>query len=185
MKKIAVPILMIVLIVGSVYAEPSKPIANAIKTPISVFDMFLYDLENECVEKMLGNQDITNVRYYPEEHILFLSLFLTKRVGTLDNSLENNDKEKIEKHLRLLAKVYADQLGLQNDGSGIIQNISIRKRFQTTDIDEKKFKEEIIKRTVLKLSVKSKEKLYSLKHDHKGEDVLTVENLSNPTKKTK
>jgi hypothetical protein len=185
MKRIVISTLMMLLMAGSVYSKPSKPIADAIKTPISVFDMFLYDLENECAEKIIGNQDIADVWYYPEENLIFIYLFLSKRIGTLDNSLENNDKEKIEKHLRLLAKVYADQLGLQNDGSGIIQNISIRKRFQTKDIDEKKFKEEIIKRTVLKLSVKSKEKLYSLKRNRQGKYFLTIENLSNPTKKTK
>ena len=185
MKRIVISILMMLLMAGSVYSKPSKPIADAIETPISVFDMFLYDLENECAEKILDNQDIVNVMYYPEENIIFIYLFLSKRLGTLNDYLENNDKEQIKKHLRLLGKVYAAQLGLQNDSFGIIQNTSIRKRFQMKDIDEKKFKEEIIKRTVLKLSVKSKEKLYSLKRNHQGEYLLTVENLFNPTKKTK
>ncbi len=188
MKKIAVLILMMLLMAGSVYAEPSKPIAEAMNTPASSFDLYLYMLENECNKNFLLGEykSFVSVSYDFADNLIIIDFHFDQSSQPYKDALEKDDKEKIEKLFRLAAKYFAIRLGLtEYKAAGILSNISSRIGYKGKDFDVKKFREEIIKRTFIMLSLASKEKYYLLKRNHHGEVFFTGTDHFKPTKKTK
>ena len=184
MKKIVVSTLMMLLIAGSVYAEPSKLINNAMSTPASVFDLFLYQLENKCNTTYVAGEGYAEVDYFFEDNLIGVFFYLSKPVEGLKNDLINNDKKNIEKALRLRTDLYALQLGVIKDQSVTksFEDIKIRRGWEMKDFDEEKFKDEVKKRIILVVTTRSKDKIYVLKRSHDGEDQCNITDIHKPAK---
>lgn len=169
--KVIATLLLFLLLLGQTYAEPSKLLDKAINTPASVFDFFLFKLEErlKCQQKpfaffkLLGDFEnesfkipcLQEIIYEYDDNILIM-LFVADESGNVelnDKSVNSKNKEALAK--KILIKL-ARSLGVEERNGvkfGIIQVTEMRNGWSTSGFDELEIKKEIINRSFIVVNV--------------------------------
>lgn len=163
-KNVAMAVVSTFFLLGTAYGEPSKPIAQGMRTPASVFDVFLFYLymEEKCPQL---NPCMNNIKYDFANNTIIMRYFteapeLLKQFSADDKII----KEELIKRLKLVEPP--------------IWSVPIRNKWATKDFDEEKFREEVANRTVIVLFTWIKNTMYSVTRDHQGEIDYTKEDHS-------
>ncbi|WP_194868958.1 hypothetical protein [Pseudoalteromonas sp. PPB1] len=165
------------------YAEPSKFIAQAMTAPASVFDLFLFKIEEQskCYRGWFGNSKtkdhetpcLTTLKYNFDENIIKMNFFVGDVNEKMIGFKASNDKDK-EAILRNVLSDLASTLGVEkNEYSGLklgmIQMTSIRNGWSRDEFDESNFKEEVTKRTVITVTANIEDGfIYKAIRNHHG-----------------
>ena len=152
-------LLSIFLVCGIAYADPSRPIAKAMETPVSVFDMFLYEISERF------SDELYRVRYDFTDNLITIEFTINKDHSTVKGFKEANEEQR----KKILTKA-VDSFGILLKLT--INNFQIRHGWQAEDFLEQEFRDEVSKRTVISVTLDDYEKdpvvFYTAKKDHHG-----------------
>lgn len=143
-----------------VFSAPSAPIMSLINTPASIFDVFLFNINEEarCFRdsgKIVNSQPcITTLRYIFNENIVEMSFFASSKVEELIR-LSGKTKEETESGILEILKSVSRDVGVEPRTSlgysGWIQFTPIRNGWSTGNFDEGAAREELKLRTMIHL----------------------------------
>lgn len=188
MKKVLCLLLLICLSAGIGHAAPSKPILKMMRTPVTSFDFFLFELEESCkCDKWFGNPEwktdpcMTVLEYNIEENIIYLNFYIydPSRSTIYMRGFVNSNARQKETILRAAIQRLAVVIGLIDRPEmqrpyGLIQVTPIRRGWYSPDFKENELKEEIAKRTVITIQTKHKGNLYHIERKTDGDIVYEV-----------
>lgn len=182
MKRISCFLLLLCLSAGIAHAAPSQPILKMMRTPVTSFDFFLFELEESCkCDKWFGNPEwksdpcMTVLEYNIKENIIYLNFYIhdPSRSSTYMRGFVNSNARQKETILRSAVERLAVVIGLADRPEmkrpyGLIQTMPIRRGWYSPDFKEDELKEEIAKRTVLTIQTKHKGNLYQVERKIDG-----------------
>lgn len=158
-------------VLGTAYGEPSRIIEKAMNTPASVFDVFLFEMQ-EHWEKYFESSYKAYYRYSYSfvDNLLILRFSLTAEPDDAPLPLIEGFIEGSEKHKK---EILAEAIGrLATQVAATIQDTPIRKGWSTNDFNEKEFREELVKRTVINMEVWHDSEAYMVVRDQYGKIMI-------------
>lgn len=186
-KYVISSIILICLFGGIAYGSPSRHIAKAMDTPVSVFDMFL--LAIELYEKCPTGKKLMSMESIVYD---FADNLIRMEYSVKPENIEGFKEGNEELRKRLLMKklgILATYIGVKDSSSkdfglGPIWGMPIRRGWKSKDFDELKFREEVVKRTVIILrttidisALSTKE--YKATRNHHGKTEVEVSEWEN------
>ena len=172
-KGIVGAMVLIFLLLGTAYGDPSEPIRKAMNTPASVFDVFLLALHQN--EKCPGEADfcMTNVYYEFDDNLIYMNYLLKKDSKTWKDFVS---KSKTNREAYLSERFsYLANLIVEGNFSPI-RFTRLRHGYKKEGFNEKEFKDEISKRTVVTVFAEADNKYYKAVRDHHGK--INIEQIS-------
>lgn len=188
MKKIAWLLLLMICFTGTGITAPGQSILKMMRTPVTAFDFFLFELEESCkCEKWFGNPNwrsdpcLTLMEYNIEEDLIYLNFYVhdPSRSSTYMRGFTSGSDAQKEQILRKAVERLAVVVGVaERPGTGkpygLIQVTPIRRGWFNPDFKEAELKDDVVRRTVLTLQTKFQAKLYRVERKNDGQVLYEV-----------
>jgi hypothetical protein len=161
---IALTIVFSFLLFEIAYAKPSKPIAQAMNTPASVFDMFLFSIYSQLGCSACRQEEeycIETIHYDIHENLIKIEF----RIENPSDRIKKADEKQRKNFMITYLHLCANRLGLK---SKITLVGTTRYGWGTKSFNELKFREEVAKRTVISIRASVGTILYTATQDHLG-----------------
>ena len=176
-KGIVVAIVPVFFLLGVAYGEPSKPIAQAMNTPMSVFDYFLSSLDSQlgCPNNPKEEYCINSLDYDFDDNLFRIRFWINYSPDTFNDKDEKQRQKLLTNYLSRLT----ESLFIQ-DGKYFMAG---QLRY-VLGFDEMTFREEVAKRTVIYVDAMVEDIWYTATRDNHGKVEYSKgrysERISNP-----